>query len=131
MSVLPTDTFLGKLTIQAVYEYYDKPVLFTCQSAAQTQYLVILLDETDHSDMWLYVALSANRFDQVQRGEITLRDAFSQAEDDIVYEVTIFRSDHPTQIRVLPTSALSDDQLPAAGERLESIVSDNPQVASG
>jgi hypothetical protein len=81
--------------------------------------------------MWLYVALSANRFDQVQRGEITLRNAFRQAEDDIVYEVTIFRSDHPTQIRVLPTSALSDDQLPASGERLEGIVSDNPQVASG
>lgn len=73
MRVLPTDTFLGKLTIQAVYECYDKPVLFACQNA------------------------------------------FKQAEDDIVYEVTTFGSGHPTQIRVLPTSMLRDEQLPAEG----------------
>lgn len=131
MSVLPTGTFLGKLTTQAIYEYYDKPVLFACQNAAQTQYLVVLLDETDQSEVWLYVALSAERFVQVGQGEITLRDAFKQAEDDIVYEVTIFGSGHPTQIRVLPTPALRDEQLPAAGERLEGLVSDNPQVISG
>jgi len=131
MSVLPTDTFLGKLTIQAVYEYYDKPVLFACQNAAQTQYLVVLLDETDQSEVWLYVALSTKRFVQGGQGEITLRDAFRQAEDDIVYEVTTFSSGHPTQIRVLPTHALRDEQLPAADERLEGLVSDNPQVASG
>lgn len=131
MSVLPTDTFLGKLTIQAVYEYYDKPVLFACQNAAQTQYLVVLLDETDQSEVWLYVALSSERFAQVGQGDITLREAFKQAEDDIVYEVTTFGSGHPTQIRVLPTHALRDEQLPTVGERLEGLVSDNPQVASG
>lgn len=131
MSVLPTDTFLGKLTIQAVYEYCDKPVLFACQNAAQTQYLVVLLDEMDQLEVWLYVALSAKCFAQVARGDITLQDALKQAEDDIVYEVTTFGSGHPTQIRVLPTSDLGEEQLPANGERLEGLVSDNPQVASG
>ena len=131
MSVLPTDTFLGKLTIQAVYEYYDKPVLFVCRNAVQTHYLVVLLDETAQSNVWLYVALSASRFALVQQGTITLRDAFKLAEDEIVYEVTTFGTGYPTQIRVLPTSALSNDELPNVGERLEDIVSDDPQVASG
>lgn len=131
MSVLPADTFLGKLTIQNTYEYYDKPILFSCQNAAQTHYLVVLLDETDSSDVWLYVALSSHRFNAIHRGEIDLYHAFKEAEDEIVYEVTVFSSAHPTQIRVLPTDALTQDQLPLAGETLDAVINDNPKTATG
>ncbi|MEO1166037.1 MAG: DUF6575 domain-containing protein [Chloroflexota bacterium] len=131
MSVLPTDTFLGKLSIQTVYEYYDRPVLFVCHNATQTHYLVVLVDETDSSDIWLYVALSANRLHQIQVAQIDLHDAFKLAEDEIVYEVTIFETNYPTQIRVLPTVSLHQDQLPLVGEFLDQIISDNSQLASG
>ena len=131
MSVLPTDTFLGKLKIQHIYEYYDRPVLFSCQNAAQTHYLVVLQDETDTSDVWLYVALSQMRFDSIHRGEIDLYHAFRDAEDEIVYEVTMFQSGHPSQIRILPTHSLSEGQLPALGERLDGIMPDNLKTASG
>lgn len=131
MSVLPTDTFLGKLKIQHTYEYYDRPVLFACQNAAQMNYLVVLLDEGNASDVWLYVALSHNRFEAIHQANIDLYHAFKEAEDEIVYEVTIFQSSHPSQIRILPTNALSDSQLPAAGEFLDIVLKDFGKTASG
>ena len=131
MSVLPSDTFLGKLTLQHIYEYYDRPVLFSCQNAVQTHYLVVLQDETASSDVWLYVALSQQRFNHVHAGEIDLYHAFRDAEDEIVYEVTMFQSGHPSQIRILPTQSLTEAQLPTVGERLEDITPDNLKTASG
>jgi uncharacterized protein DUF6575 len=132
MSVLPQDTFpfLGKLEIIEVYEYYDKPVLFACRSAAQMTYLVVLLDEAEQS-RWLYVALSTERFHKIRSGDIDLYNAFRGAEDEVVYEVTTFNIKHPSQIRVLPTSALNDEQLPERGEYLHTTSANDEKEALG
>lgn len=131
MNILPQDTFLGKLEMLKIYEYYDKPVLFACRSAAKMTYLVVLLDEVVHSSTWLYVALSIQRFEEIRTGHIDLYRAFKEAEDEIVYEVSIFSTPHPPQIRVLPTSALSETQLPERGEFLEIPTTDDEKEALG
>ena len=129
MTLLPQDTFLGKLTILEVYEYYDQPVLFACRNAAQHTFLVVLLDETAQATTWLYVALSAERFQQVRTGAIDLHSAFKDAEDEIAYEVTVLNAAYPTQMRVLPSVSLQ--QLPEPGERLSLDAAEQPQSATG
>jgi hypothetical protein len=129
MTLLPQDTFLGKLTILEVYEYYDHPVLFACHNAAQNTFLVVLLDETAQATTWLYVALSADRFQQVRTGAVDLHSAFKDAEDEIAYEVTVLNVVHPTQIRVLPSVSLQ--QLPEPSERLHLNAADQTQSATG
>jgi hypothetical protein len=130
MSILPTASFLGKLEIIEVYEYYDKPVLFTCRNAVDTTYLVVLVSESDASSTWLYAALSRSRLQDIRQSKVDLYTAFTQAEDELVYEVTVFQTSHPAQLRVLPITALSDEQLPMRGAFLN-LPSDNPQIATG
>ena len=62
MPFLPTDTSLGKLELIEVYAYYDRPVLFACRNEIDITYLVVLTDEDDASETWLYVAVSLNKF---------------------------------------------------------------------
>ena len=131
MSVLPRDTFLGKLQLVEVYEYYDQPVLFACRNAAEMYYLVVQIDAWAGAAVWLYVALSSSRFEAVRQGDIDLYSAFNDAEDEIVYEVTLFDTPHPAQIRVLPAGSLNTQQLPEKGERLDRIISDDTRSISG
>ncbi|MDQ7024386.1 MAG: hypothetical protein Q9P01_06000 [Anaerolineae bacterium] len=119
MSFLPRNTQLGYLEIFEVYEVFDKPILFACQNRAGTMYLAIWEDEDDENltDTWLYVAVSQNRLEQIRGGNIDLKSAFTDSEDEIVYEVIISQN-NTSRVNTLTSFELTDDRLPLAGEKL-------------
>lgn len=47
MSLLPENTYLGRLKIVEVYEATDEPCLFACQNASGHTFLSVLIDETE------------------------------------------------------------------------------------
>lgn len=119
MTVLPTNTLLGKLDLIEVYEYHDKPLLFACRNASGTHYVVVQIDADDEQEVWFYVSVSPMRFQQVRSGEIDLHDAFAKAEDGFVLGVKVFGDARmQAQVEMIPVDKLSDEQLPDAGERL-------------
>lgn len=119
MTVLPTNTLLGKLELVEVYEYHDKPLLFACRNASGTHYLVVQADADDRVETWLYVSVSPMRFQQIRSGEIDLHDAFVDAEDGFVFGVKLFKdAQSQAQVAMIPATELSDEQVPDAGERL-------------
>ncbi|MBI5668432.1 hypothetical protein FBR06_10570 [Betaproteobacteria bacterium PRO4] len=119
MSVLPTNTLLGKLEIIEIYEHYDQPLLFACRNASDNLYLVVLEDEEDEFENWLYASMSPARFAQVRSGGIDLYNAFKNAEDGFVFLVKLYRDRQiPSVITKVPTDQLQDEQLPESGEAL-------------
>ncbi len=120
MIILPESTVLGKLRFIQVYEYYDRPVLFSCQNDSGTAFLAVLVEEEEDFEMWFYVPLSDRRFQHLQLGEIDLHDSFAQPEDGILFEVKIPYNGKPTSVRPIPSDEVSEDQLPLPGEFLES-----------
>jgi uncharacterized protein (DUF433 family) len=118
MTLLPKDTFLGKLEIIEVYDFYDKPVLFACRNAADNLFLAVLEDEDEISDRWLYVGLSSVRFHHIHSGIVSLFSAFKDAENGVVFEVRTFHNSQRNEVQIINTEALTDDRLPAAGETL-------------
>lgn len=119
MSVLPQNTLLGKLEILEIYEYYDQPLLFTCRNLSDTIYLVVLEDEEDDFDTWLYASMSPSRYAQVRSGGVDLYSAFKNAEEGFVFVVKIYRDGNlQTQVDLIPAFQLQDDQLPEIGEAL-------------
>lgn len=118
MSVLPVHTHLGQLEIVEIYEYRDRPLLFSCRSRSNTLYLVLLDKETDSADRWFYTRMSRARFEQVRVGEMSLADAFKQAEDAFVFVVTTFKGDTPPIVDTLACEALTADRLPEPDEFL-------------
>lgn len=119
MSVLPSNTLLGKLELIEVYEYYGKPLLFACRNASGTHYVAVQADEGEGIEQWLYVSISPSRLQQVRSGGIDLHDAFTQAEDGFVFHVRMSdNGNSPVEVGVIPVAELKDEQLPDAGERL-------------
>lgn len=118
MSLLPKSTSLGNLEIIEVYEYYDKPCLFSCQNASGQIFLAVWVDETPDADEWIYVAMSSHRFEYIRSGGIDLHDAFLTAEDGFAFGIISSHNDAPAELRIIPCERLDEDLLPMAGEFL-------------
>jgi hypothetical protein len=122
MSVLPEQTYLGRLEILEVYEATDEPCLFACRNGAGHVFLAVLIDETEEERVWLYTPLSPGRFARVRGGEVDLRDGFRAAEDGFVHRVvmSIFLGSGrgSANVGMMDCDELTDAMLPLAGERL-------------
>ena len=110
----------GKLDIVEVYEFYDKPLLFSCKSATEQIYLAVLVDEDIEAEKWFYAPMSKTRFEHVRSGAIDLHDAFAEAENEIIYEVVIpYDLTGGVSFNAVPSNTLSVNDLPTKGERLD------------
>lgn len=110
-------TLYDRPAIHETFEYYDRPVLFSCHADDQL-YLVVLEDETGWGDTWLYVRVSEERYAQIKTGKVDLRDAFKQAEDGFVIRRQDFDNSDTPRLTSWACKFLSDDMLPVRGERL-------------
>lgn len=117
----PQIPYIGQLSLVEVYEYYDKPLLFSCRNTAGQLYLAVLSDESDSLELWYFVGVSQNRFAHVRSGAIDLYTAIKYSEDGYVLEVAIPLEIDRSEIEVRNLSALSisDDRLPIPGEALD------------
>jgi hypothetical protein len=119
MAYLPQLTILGRLKTIEVYEFYDIPRLFSCRNASGQHYLALSIDENDFSQTWLYVALSQERFQELRTGQLELRDAYLNAENEMVFKVITYQ-DHHDLIELVYCTDIPEDWLPLAGEVLSS-----------
>jgi hypothetical protein len=117
MNLLPNLTYLGKINIIEVYEAYDEPCLFACQNASGQIYLAVLIDESEDHKIWLYTALSKERFNHVRSGNIDLHDGFKLAEDGFSHIVKVpFLEEENSEIELISCEELTEDMLPLSGE---------------
>lgn len=112
---------IGEVDLVEAYEFYDEPVLFICRDRTDLLYLAVLSDETPSHKTWLLTALSPRRFSQLRTGELDLYSAFADAERGQVYRARLPRTpdDAPT-VEWVPSTELTDKELPLVGERLSS-----------
>jgi len=106
----------GHLEMVEVYDYYDRPILFSCRNAVGIIYLVTLSEETRGFEAWLYVAMSEDRFRHVRSGAIDLYTSFLDSEDEVVFRVVIPYSEDPVTMEPLEARSLDPSVLPLPGE---------------
>ncbi|GEM_PF-3499095 len=120
MSYLPQSTKLGKLELIEVYEFYDKPLLFSCRNEDNDIFLAVFIDENENFDTWLYTKMSSQRFTQVWSGEIDLHDAFAKAEKEVIFEVQIpYDNEQPIAVKTISSSLIHEEWLPLPGQFVE------------
>lgn len=118
--MLPESTVLGELSIVEVYEYYIQPALFSCRNRAGQMYLAVWIDDNEDFSRWLYVALSPERFAEVRSGEVSLRRAFAEPEDEVALDVVIYADPElPSEVDAVPADRIKEAWLPSSGEYLE------------
>lgn len=120
MSLLPTGTPLGVLQVIEIYHLYDGPKLFACANLTGQLYLVLWLGDDDLGDEWLYVPVSQTRLGEIRSGRLSLRDASLAAEGGWVWRVvTPLTDEDPAVATVLPSNALTENDLPSEDSYLE------------
>jgi len=116
--VLPEDTLMGNLEMDKVYEYYDCPRLFSCKNEIGKNYIGLSVQDDDEWQMWIYVYVTPKRLGQIEKGDIELREAFTEAEESFVMGVTTY-NDQPDTVDMILAKIIPDEMLPEKGMKLE------------
>lgn len=121
---------LGKLEVVEIYEYYDQPVLYSCQNATGHFYLVVAADEDDQYSTWLCTAVSTERLNRIRSGKIDLHDAFAHAENTYLIQVKVPYDQYASvQVDFIQSNQIPEDMLPTRGESLD-LETEMPPVLS-
>lgn len=108
MNLLPSGTALGKLELDEVFLDYEGPKLFLARNATGQRYFVVAVDEDDQHLVYLYLALSAERYLAVRSGLLTLRTALAEPEGDVF----VVRSNYGAQVH--DVQGIAPEQIPDA-----------------
>lgn len=112
--------FWKQLSIIEVYTFYDRPVLYCAQSETDRKYIILLADESDTSEDWLYVEISNSRLNQIRSGRLTLRSAFTNAETGSLLRVNIPANlEEKVTFKHVSANELDLSELPNEDERLQ------------
>ncbi|MEH2295073.1 DUF6575 domain-containing protein [Nostoc sp.] len=121
MGFLPERTILGYLEIIEVYDFYDKPVLFSCKNKSGLIFIVLCVDDSDLSEIWLYAPISSFRFNDIVQGRVELRDIFINAEDGFVYQVEVpYENASNAIVKTVDYNEIPDEYLPELGQVIQS-----------
>lgn len=103
-----------------VYVYHDRPLLFSCQDILGQKYFAVLVDEDDEENQtWLYVPVSPQRFESIRLGMIDLHTAFGEPEAKYIYYVVVSPGISSPQVTVVDQAEINPDWLPKLGVKLE------------
>lgn len=102
---------LGDVSILKVYEYYDRPIVFSVQSDSG-YFLMSLVESRKSSDKWLTMPLSIARLEFIENGKISLKDAFLEASNGTVIIFDIDLGGENISYTVLERESIIDSLLP-------------------
>lgn len=117
--MLPVNTPLGRLRISEILDAFDGPRLLVARNAVGVAYLGLWVEDVADGDRWLYVAMSEERLEEIRGGHIPLRDAFLNAEDEIVFGIEFGRNENITRFNTLAAWDIDVADLPPEDDYLE------------
>lgn len=77
--------FLGTLTIKEIYYFYEEPQVFSCINKFGQIFLGLLIDIDIRK--WLMLPISLAQLSQLKSNNLSIREAFLNAEDEFVWRV--------------------------------------------
>ena len=107
---LPVDTHLGELRVRDIYEYYDGPRLFSCESSVGQVFVALSVEDLREETRWLYCPVSALRLASLEQQNFDLRSVFTHPESNFVFEVRLGKG--PDQVTEILASELPENYLP-------------------
>lgn len=111
---------IGAITIIKVFEYYDGPKVFACESITGQKYIVNWIDTSPTYDVWFYVPVSATRYLQILNGKISLRDCILLSEIGMVLEVRTPKGiGDAVEVAYREVSSIVEEELPDPDSYLE------------
>ncbi len=80
---------LGELDIVEIYEYCDRPLLFSCKNKVSQLYVAFFAKNTPDDETWLYVEISPARHKDIRSGKIDFHKVFAEPEMERIFKAMI------------------------------------------
>ena len=112
--MLPTRTCLGELEVIKVFDFFDFPRLFSCRNKAGQIFLALSVEESANTAIFLYTAISLDRYRLLISGDLRIRDVIRLAEDNFVFNVEFTPSGETASM--ISCSEIPDNWLPHESE---------------
>ena len=74
---------IGELAVTEVYDFYDEPQTFLCESVDKQQFITLLIDECE----WLMVQVTTKRLFDFKKKQILFREVFTEPETKHLWRV--------------------------------------------
>lgn len=103
-----------KLKILSTLIYYDVPHLFIARDMVGTNYLCLLIDDSDEQHKYIAVAISPDKLNKVINGLLDLRSIFESPELGTWYVLQEFDDEFGYAIKS-DLSTLPEEYLPNPG----------------
>ena len=130
MEFFPTSTILGTLEVLEIYIQYNGARLLACKNQANKIFVALWVDEEEEYDLWLYMLVSLDRLQSIRTGAISLHQAFCEAENSCLYELTYSYVNSQWSTQEIALEDLDKDYLPLEDTFLECDPETLPQVSS-
>jgi len=105
---------MRKLIVQKILEFYDIPQLFVATDALGISYLCVLYNNGDEME-YLAVQLSELRLELFLKGELDLRKAYTEPEQDNTLYHVVVKDETVTANKLFQKDDVSEQMLPEAG----------------
>lgn len=120
MLPIPHPEFAEELSIIESYQFFDRPVLFSCHDSQGRAYLAVWADEKEDADQetWVFTPIHPGVLDAVRSGSMELQAAFKNGIDGSAFVVEVDWDTQSTTSTEVRSSELDNDLLPQRGERV-------------
>jgi hypothetical protein len=102
---------LLNLPVDKIFVYYDGPKFYSTKPLNHVRYLALCVEEAANDQIWIFVAISENRYQKMLNNELTLYDVFKNSESNSVVEITITSSGDVSSREVISQN-ISESHLP-------------------
>jgi superfamily II DNA or RNA helicase len=112
VTFLPSsDSRLGTLALDEVYEFHDGPVVFSCVNDLGYKFFGLAVDHDSRGDAFAYVPVSNDRLLAISTGRISMREALAHPETETIF---IVRPEAPNgpEVEECQASEIPDEWLP-------------------
>lgn len=120
LQIKSSNGVLSDLDIIEVYEFFDKPVLFSSIDCEGIIFLSTFYDEIDDGiEQWLYSPISEETFRQLRSGQTDFHSAFLDSFYTHAFDILQNWNTKEIKIDIIRKVDILADTLPDVGQRLD------------
>ncbi len=120
MFPIPSPNFAEGLSVIESYQYFDRPVLFSCHDSQSRAYLAVWADESEdtNQETWVFTPVHEGILNAVRSGGMELQAAFRNGLNGKAFLVYVDWDTRSSSVEEVNSADLSDELLPEPGERV-------------
>lgn len=114
-NLFSSNSVLGTLRMLNVYEYYERPRLFSVENEIGSHFVVYWIEETEDHEGWLVIPISRQRLNRFENREIDIRNLLLKQEQKSFFKLDVILENFSENWYAKSKADLNEFILPREG----------------